>query len=92
MAPSSIPLVGLATRPANALWPLHFGPFDQGLMGQAGHYQVVFMWVVIEFEGGPSGQDLIRGMPISCEAHRPLENSRFRKLDGCIAVSGSIEI
>jgi hypothetical protein len=44
MVLSSIPLVGLATKPTNALWPLLFGPFgvDQGLMGEAGHYQVVF--------------------------------------------------
>jgi hypothetical protein len=49
-------------------------------------------WVMIEFEGGPSGQNLIRRMLISCVAHRPPKNPRFWKLNERIAVSGSIEI
>jgi hypothetical protein len=56
MVPLSIPLVGLATGPANALWLLHFGPFgvDQGLMRQARYYQVVFY----------VGYNQVQGMPL----------------------------
>jgi hypothetical protein len=50
------------------------------------------MWAVIEFGGGPSGRDLTQMTPISCEARRPFGNPRFRKLDGRITVSGSVEI
>jgi hypothetical protein len=61
-------------------------------MGQAKYYQVVFTWVIIEFGGDPSGRDLVRRMPISCEARCLFENPPFWKLDECIMVSGSVEI
>jgi hypothetical protein len=48
-------------------------------------------WVVIEFEGGSSGQNLIWRMFISCVAHRQLESPLFWELNECVAVSGNIE-
>jgi hypothetical protein len=100
--PSTIPLVGLATRPIYFAMALSANVLLLPLLGllvltrSRWAMLVITMWfltwVVVECGGGPSGSNLIWRMLFSCVAHRQPESSRFWELNECVAVSGNIEI
>jgi hypothetical protein len=94
MIPSTIPLVGLATRSVNALRLLLLGllVLTRGRWTKLVITMRFSMWVLIEFEGGPLvktlfGECLLLVWPI---VHS--ESQWFQKLDECVAVSGSVKI
>jgi hypothetical protein len=79
LVPSTIPLVGLATRPVYFVMSLSANILRLPLLGllvltrSRRATLVITMWfltwVVVKFEGGPSGPNLIWRMLFSCVAH-----------------------
>jgi hypothetical protein len=101
LVPSTILLVGLATRPIYFVMASSTNVPRLPLLGLLDLTRsrwatlVITMWfltwVVVEFEGGPSGPNLIWRMLFSCVARGHPESSRFLGVNECIAVSRNIK-
>jgi hypothetical protein len=87
LVPSTISLVGLATRPVYFVMALsanvpRLPPLGLLVLTRSRRATLVITiwfltWVVVEFEGGPSGPNLFWRMFFSCVAHGQPESSWF---------------